>query len=182
VRLRALFERALAAPAPLSWHQQQRLQRQRQQRAWAAALAELLQIPQQQQQQREEEGAGEQRQRRLLAAATAASEAAALLELSLQDGYRGWGSCGQIWLRYIQFELNLGRQEAARRLFLRALHECPGFKALWLAGFRALAEGLNPREASGLMSAMQEREVLLRADVYEVLLADMAEQQQQQQQ
>ncbi|WIA34227.1 hypothetical protein OEZ86_012580 [Tetradesmus obliquus] len=68
---------------------------------------------------------------------------------------------------YIQFELSLGRQEAARRLFLRALHECPGFKALWLAGFRALAEGLNPREASGLMSAMQEREVLLRADVYE---------------
>jgi hypothetical protein len=178
VRMRALFERALAAPAPLTWHQQQRLQRQQQQRAWAAALAELPAIPQQQQQQEEEGGKDEQRQRRLLAAATSASEAAAQLELPLQDSYRGWGSCGSIWLCYIQFELGLGRQEAARRLFLRALHECPGFKALWLAGFRALAEGLNPREASGLMSAMQEREVLLRADVYEVLLADMAEQQQ----
>jgi hypothetical protein len=177
VRLRALFERALAAPTPLTWHQQQRLQRQQQQHAWDAALAELPALPQQQQQQ-EAEGKDDQRQRRLLAAATAASEAAAQLELPLQDSYRGWGSCGSIWLCYIQFELSLGRQEAARRLFLRALHECPGFKALWLSGFRALAEGLNPREASGLMSAMQEREVLLRADVYEVLLADMAEQQQ----
>jgi hypothetical protein len=178
VRLRALFERALAAPGPLTWHQHQRLQRQQQQRAWAAALAELTALPQQQQQQQDEEGKEEQRQRRLLAAATAASEAAAQLELPLQDSYRGWGTCGSIWLSYIQFELSLGRQEAARRLFLRALHECPGFKAMWLAGFRALAEGLNPREASGLMSAMQEREVLLRADVFEVLLDDMAEQQQ----
>jgi hypothetical protein len=154
------------------------MQRQRMQHAWAAALAELLPLPQQQQ---EEESVNERRQRRLLAAATAASEAAAQAELPLQDGYRGWGSCGEIWLCYIQFELSLGRQEAARRLFLRALHECPGCKALWLAGFRALAEGLNPREASGLMNAMQEREVMMRADVYEVLLADMAEQQQQQQ-
>lgn len=74
--------------------------------------------------------------------------------------------------------LTLGRHENARKLFLRAVHECPGSKALWLSGFEALCEGMQPREARGLMAAMQEKEVLTRTDVYEVLLADMADKQQ----
>eukprot|EP00775_Hariotina_reticulata_P010037 gene10037-10193_t len=82
---------------------------------------------------------------------------------------------------YISHELSLGRLENARRVFLRAVHECPGFKGLWLSGFSALSRGMQPRECSGLLNSMQEREVLVRVDVYEVLLAALAEQQQQQQ-
>jgi hypothetical protein len=166
-----MFERALSSPSVLQWHQQERLQRQRNKQAWEAACAGL---PQQRGQQQGPSQA-EQRQQLLQQQVTAEGSAAALLDLVLWDGYRGWGHCAGLWQQYIQYELGLGRLEAARKLFLRAVHAVPGAKALWLSGFGGVCAGLQPRECSGLLSVMQEREVVVRTDVYEVLLAAMAE-------
>jgi hypothetical protein len=167
-----LFERALAAPTFLQWHQQERLQRQRTRQAWATACAA---VPAQQQQRGQQ-----QHQELLMQPVTAERSAAALLDLAVWDGYRGWGHCAGLWQQYMQYELGLGRLDAARKLFLRAVHAVPGAKGLWLSGFGGVCAGLQPRECSGLLNVMLEREVVVRTDVYEVLLAALAEKQQMQ--
>jgi hypothetical protein len=173
VRLGVLFERALAAPTFLQWHQHERLQRQRTRQAWATACAAVLPAQQQQRGQ-------QQQQELLMQPVTAEGSAAALLDLAVWDGYRGWGHCAGLWQQYMQYELGLGRLDAARKLFLRAVHAVPGAKGLWLSGFGGVCAGLQPRECSGLLNVMLEREVVVRTDVYEVLLAAMADKQQMQ--
>ncbi|KIY95884.1 hypothetical protein MNEG_12077 [Monoraphidium neglectum] len=79
-------------------------------------------------------------------------------------------ACPALWRLHIAWELSQGRAEAARKLLLRGAHECPGAKALWLGGLRALCGGMAARELSGLMGAMQER-LMLRTEVLEVMLA-----------
>jgi hypothetical protein len=180
--MKTMFEKAVAAPGPLAVYQQQRRQQQWQRAAWATAAAAAALPPG----DGSDKGPGptltEQQQALLLLPATGASTAAVQLDLKLWDGSRGWANCSTLWQQYIAYELSLGRRENARKVFLRAVHECPGFKGLWLSGFSVLSGGMQPRECSGLLNSMQEREVLVRVDVYEVLLAALAEQQQQQQQ
>ena len=52
--------------------------------------------------------------------------------------------CGQhfplLWRCYVSYEMHRGRLDAARRILLRAVHTCPGAKALWLDGLHFLAE------------------------------------------
>jgi hypothetical protein len=176
VRLGVLFERALAAPTALQWHQQERLQRQRKKQAWAAARAAAGMG---QQAGAASAAAAEQQQALLVQAVSAQGSAAVLLDVAVWDGYRGWGRCAGLWQQYISYELGLGRLDAARKLFLRAVHAVPGAKGLWLSGLGGVCAGLAPRECSGLLNVMQEREVVVRTDVYEVLLAAMAEKQQE---
>jgi len=38
----------------------------------------------------------------------------------------GARSCPLLWRCYVEAELSFGRPQAARRVFLRAIHECPG--------------------------------------------------------
>ncbi len=45
-----------------------------------------------------------------------------------------------LWRCYMSYEIRRGRYEAARRVLLRAVHTCPGAKALWLDGLHFLAE------------------------------------------
>ncbi len=45
-----------------------------------------------------------------------------------------------LWRCYMSYEICRGRSEAARRVLLRAVHTCPGVKALWLDGLHFLAE------------------------------------------
>ena len=45
-----------------------------------------------------------------------------------------------LWRCYMSYEICRGRHEAARRVLLRAVHTCPGAKALWLDGLHFLAE------------------------------------------
>lgn len=45
-----------------------------------------------------------------------------------------------LWRCYMSYEICRGRYEAARRVLLRAVHTCPGAKALWLDGLHLLAE------------------------------------------
>ena len=52
--------------------------------------------------------------------------------------------CGQhfplLWRCYMSYEMHRGRPDAARRILLRAVHTCPGAKALWIDGLHFLAE------------------------------------------
>lgn len=52
--------------------------------------------------------------------------------------------CGQhfplLWRCYMSYEMHRGRPDAARRILLRAVHTCPGAKALWVDGLHFLAE------------------------------------------
>lgn len=41
---------------------------------------------------------------------------------------KGWGQCALLWRAYIGFEAARSRPEAARRVFLRAIHACPWSK------------------------------------------------------
>ena len=40
--------------------------------------------------------------------------------------WAGARSCPLLWRCYVEAELYFGRPQAARRVFLRAIHECPG--------------------------------------------------------
>lgn len=55
--------------------------------------------------------------------------------------------CGQhfplLWRCYMSYELHRGRPDAARRILLRAVHTCPGAKALWVDGLHFLAEQVS---------------------------------------
>eukprot|EP00898_Chlorokybus_atmophyticus_P000447 jgi/Chlat1/1402/Chrsp12S01975 len=81
-----------------------------------------------------------------------------------------------LWRAYIAFLQSLGRNDAARRAFFRAIHICPWSKELWLDGFRRLAGVLSAKELSELMDIMKDKELRLRTDVYEILLEDEAQQ------
>ena len=65
----------------------------------------------------------------------------ALLEQAVED------KAGQhfplLWRCYLSYELQRGHADAARRVLLRAIHTCPGTKALWLDGFHFLSEQVN---------------------------------------
>jgi len=43
------------------------------------------------------------------------------------------GACAALWRLYIRLELAAGRGDAACRVQLRAVQQCPGHKGLWLA-------------------------------------------------
>ena len=45
-----------------------------------------------------------------------------------------------LWRCYLSYELQRGHADAARRVLLRAIHTCPGAKALWLDGFHFLSK------------------------------------------
>ena len=45
-----------------------------------------------------------------------------------------------LWRCYMSYEMHRGRLDAARRVMLRAVHTCPGAKALWIDGLHFLAE------------------------------------------
>ena len=48
-----------------------------------------------------------------------------------------------LWRCYMSYELHRGRPDAARRVLLRAVHTCPGAKALWVDGLHFLAEQVS---------------------------------------
>ncbi|GFS37283.1 hypothetical protein Acr_00g0051130 [Actinidia rufa] len=78
-----------------------------------------------------------------------------------------------LWRCYITYEINVaGNPSAARRIFFRAIHECPRSKKLWLDGFLKLHTVLTAKELSDLQEVMRDKELNLRTDIYEILLQD----------
>ncbi len=99
-----------------------------------------------------------------------------------------------------RYEVSQGRLDLARRLFLRAVKQCPGSKALWMLGFtaasstpahtttttttaaaaaqkgsagRAAAGGLTPRETAELLDVMRDKGVRVHTEVAEVVMAGL---------
>lgn len=61
--------------------------------------------------------------------------------------------------------------QAARRVYLRAIHACPGAAPLWHDGFTKLGGALPPAEAAELLQLASEKGVASRTDVFEIQLA-----------
>lgn len=76
-----------------------------------------------------------------------------------------------LWRWYIAYEFDIAcNPVAARRVFFRAIHSCPGSKKLWLDGFRKLNSVMTAKELSDLQEVMRDKELNLRTDIYEILL------------
>lgn len=82
-------------------------------------------------------------------------------------------SCPSLWLLYMSYEAGRGRLDSSRRIFLRAVHECPWSKELWMKGLELLFSVMSPRERSDLLNVMGDKEVRIHTDMYEVLLETM---------
>ncbi len=71
-----------------------------------------------------------------------------------------------LWRAYIVTEVGAGCHSRAKRLYLRAVHACPGCKELWLDGARTgLREALRSEELHDFVSASIEKGVFWRASV-----------------
>ncbi len=72
-----------------------------------------------------------------------------------------------LWRAYIQTEVGAGCHSRAKRLYLRAVHACPGCKELWLDGARTglLRETLRSEELHDFISASIEKGIFWRAPV-----------------
>ncbi len=72
-----------------------------------------------------------------------------------------------LWRSYIQTEVGAGCHSRAKRLYLRAVHACPGCKELWLDGARTglLRETLRSEELHDFISASIEKGVFWRAPI-----------------
>jgi hypothetical protein len=71
---------------------------------------------------------------------------------------KGTAQCALLWRAYIGYEAGRGRAEAARRVFLRAIHACPWSKVGNPSGSQQPAAALQ----------MNLGKVLLRAPSYAV--------------
>ncbi|KAJ0987304.1 hypothetical protein J5N97_005660 [Dioscorea zingiberensis] len=81
-----------------------------------------------------------------------------------------------LWRCYLAYEADIAHDpDAARRIFFRAIHSCPWSKRLWLDGFQKLSSILTAKELSDLHEVMQDKELNLRTDIYEILLQDEIE-------
>ncbi len=72
-----------------------------------------------------------------------------------------------LWCAYILTEVCAGCHSRAKRLYLRAVHACPGCKELWLDGARTglLREALRSDELHDFVSASVEKGIFWRAPV-----------------
>ena len=113
---------------------------------------------------------------------TSGGSSSSLSSCSLwEEEYHGCGHVGSLWKMYLEWAgVRGGGVEAARKVFFRGLHACPGDKGLWLEGLGGAVGDLGSGEAQGLMSAMEEREVMRRVEVVEVMLEEIQEQEEEQ--
>ncbi|EFN57952.1 hypothetical protein CHLNCDRAFT_142066 [Chlorella variabilis] len=82
-------------------------------------------------------------------------------------------ACPLLWRCYLRYEAYRGRRDAARRLFLRAIAACPWAKAVWCDGLALLNGHAPPKELSEYVEVMKDKELTLRTDVFEVVLAQL---------
>ena len=71
--------------------------------------------------------------------------------------------CPALWRAYLQFEVGLGGREAACRLQLRAVQQCPGVKSLWCEAMRTPMVSFLPMEQLvDTIELMVSKEIRLR--------------------
>jgi hypothetical protein len=75
-----------------------------------------------------------------------------------------------LWVMYLRWCAAVGALKDAHGVLLRGLSACPWSKGLWLKGIFALSGELSGPEVEHLLSAMQERGVVLMTEPSEILL------------
>lgn len=99
-----------------------------------------------------------------------------LLELAVQTS--ACGNCPAVWRLYMRLELLTGEPQAAARLQLRAVQQCPGVKSLWLDALRyPLLLHVPTRQLGDTIELLQEKEIRLCVDLPSVLEVGLAEEQ-----
>eukprot|EP00736_Rhodelphis_marinus_P013431 Rmarinus@m.19701 len=71
-------------------------------------------------------------------------------------------TCVVLWRVYIDFEIMLGEEKLAKRVFYRAIRECPWSKRLWLDSVRALRNVLSKEEIDEVLEMMAAKEIRVR--------------------
>ncbi|KAF9474100.1 hypothetical protein BDN70DRAFT_885209 [Pholiota conissans] len=74
-----------------------------------------------------------------------------------------------IWKFYIQFEIRAQEPQRAKKLFFRAIGECPLVKELYLLAFGPLRSVFHVHELNALADTMAERGIRLRQGLDEVI-------------
>ena len=71
--------------------------------------------------------------------------------------------CPALWREYLRVELRMGRRDAACRLLLRAVQQCPGVKSLWIEVCNKPIVSFVPgQQLTEAMQLMVDKEVRLR--------------------
>jgi NRDE-2, necessary for RNA interference len=76
-----------------------------------------------------------------------------------------------LWRCSLRFERVFGTPDSLHRTFLRAVEACPWSKALWCDGLELLNGYSSPKELSEYLSIMKDKEIAVRTDVLEAVLA-----------
>lgn len=71
------------------------------------------------------------------------------------------------WRLYIRFEVAMGKIEAGRKVFYRALAKCPWSKALYMDGIAVLRPYLSSDECRELMEFVTAKEIHVRMDTFQ---------------
>jgi len=87
--------------------------------------------------------------------------------------YPGMQHCVLIWRMYMAYEAACGNFDNCRRVFFRAIHACPWSKSVWCDGLQHLSRHLPGRQLKDLMDMMQTKDILIRTDLYEIMLEQM---------
>ncbi|KAF8898878.1 NRDE-2, necessary for RNA interference-domain-containing protein [Infundibulicybe gibba] len=70
-----------------------------------------------------------------------------------------------IWRIYLEFEIRAGEFQRAKKIFFRAIGECPLNKELYLLAFTALREVFSRQELNALSDTMVERGIRVRHEL-----------------
>jgi hypothetical protein len=80
------------------------------------------------------------------------------------------------WIWFTRLYTSSGKMEAARKVLLRGIRECPWSKGMvWMRGLDLLNGALPPKEMSDLLNVAGEKGLRMRVDVAEAMLADISE-------
>ena len=87
-----------------------------------------------------------------------------------EDGSR----CSALWRAFLNFESRHNQSATAlHQIFLRAIESCPWSKRLWLDGISILNGICSGKELTKFLRVMREKELAVRTDVLEVVLAEL---------
>lgn len=77
-----------------------------------------------------------------------------------------------LWRMYIRFEINISHIENARKLFYRAIDKCPYSKLLWLDAAKLFKDNFSADELREIIDLMNEKEIMLRSSIEEIIGQD----------
>lgn len=82
--------------------------------------------------------------------------------------------CSTLWRAFLKYEFRHERSpKTLHQIFLQAIEACPWSKGLWLDGLAILNGQCPGKELTELLRVMRDKELAVRTDVLEVVLAEL---------